>query len=57
MGATEILARYGVTATAADIPEEILHEGKRCFINFLAVALYVVAAVAFLKPVGTGAER
>ena len=40
MGATEILARYGVTATAADIPEEILHEGKRCFINFLAVALY-----------------
>ena len=40
MGATEILARYGATATATDIPEEILHEGKRCFINFLAVALY-----------------
>ena len=40
MGATETLARYGATATAADIPQEILHEGKRCFINFLAVALY-----------------
>ena len=40
MGATETLARYGATATAEDIPEEILHEGKRCFINFLAVALY-----------------
>ena len=40
MGATETLARYGATATAADIPEDILHEGKRCFINFLAVALY-----------------
>ena len=40
MGATETLARYGATATAGDIPENILHEGKRCFINFLAVALY-----------------
>lgn len=40
MGATETLARYGATATTADIPEDILHEGKRCFINFLAVALY-----------------
>ena len=40
MGATETLARYSATATAAQIPENILHEGKRCFINFLAVALY-----------------
>ena len=40
MGSTETLARYSATATAGDIPEDILHEGKRGFINFLAVALY-----------------
>ena len=40
MGATETLARYSATATAAQIPQDLLHEGKRCFINFLAVALY-----------------
>ena len=40
MGVTETLARYSATTTAAHISQDILHEGKRCFINFLAVALY-----------------
>ena len=40
LGATEILADYGISSSADQIPQEIIHEGKRCFINFLAVSLY-----------------
>ncbi len=39
MGATEQLAHFVIKQPAAEIPESILHMGKRCFINFLAVAL------------------
>jgi 2-methylcitrate dehydratase PrpD len=40
MGPTEELARFVVSYPAAKIPDSILHLGKRCFINFLAVALH-----------------
>jgi 2-methylcitrate dehydratase PrpD len=40
MGATQDLARYVVETPADRIPDAIIHEGKRCLINFLAVALY-----------------
>ena len=40
MGATEELARFVVETPPEDIPEPVLHEGKRCLINFLGVALY-----------------
>ena len=39
MGATETLARFVVEHPAEEIPDSILHLGKRCFINFLAVSL------------------
>lgn len=40
MGTTEELARFLVETPVEQIPEAVLHEGKRCFINYLAVALY-----------------
>ena len=40
MGATEILANYGIASESDQIPQDVIHEGKRCFINFLAVSLY-----------------
>ncbi|MBI4310182.1 MAG: MmgE/PrpD family protein [Chloroflexi bacterium] len=40
MGATEDLARFIVETPAERIPQAVLHEGKRCFINYLSVALY-----------------
>ena len=40
MGTTGDLARYIVETSADQIPEAIIHEGKRCLINFLSVALY-----------------
>ncbi len=40
MGVTEDLARYVVETPSDRIPESIIHEGKRCLINFVAVALY-----------------
>jgi 2-methylcitrate dehydratase PrpD len=39
MGPTEKLARFVVDYPADEIPGSILHLAKRCFINFLAVAL------------------
>ncbi len=40
MGATQDLAHFLTDTPAARIPNAVLHEGKRCFINYLAVALY-----------------
>ena len=40
MGATEELARFIVESPEDGSPESILHEGKRCFINYLGAALY-----------------
>jgi len=40
MGATDELASFVVKTSSGQINDSILHEGKRCFINFLAVALY-----------------
>ena len=40
LGATEILANYGISSESDQIPQSVIHEGKRCFINFLAVSLY-----------------
>ena len=40
MGATEELARFVVETPPGAIPGPVLHEGKRCLINFLGVALY-----------------
>ena len=40
MGTTETLARFVVETPPERITEPLLHEGKRCLINFLAVALY-----------------
>ena len=40
MGTTSELARFAVETSAEQIPESVLHEVKRCLINFLAVALY-----------------
>ena len=40
MGATEELAHFVVTYPAAEIPDSIYYLGKRCFINFLGVALH-----------------
>jgi 2-methylcitrate dehydratase PrpD len=39
MGATEKLAGFVIGHPADEIPDSILHLSKRCFINFLAVAL------------------
>ena len=43
MGATETLARFILNTPAEAIPAPILHEGKRCIINYMAVALYASA--------------
>ncbi|MBI4340414.1 MAG: MmgE/PrpD family protein [Chloroflexi bacterium] len=40
MGATQDLARFLVETHSERIPKAILHEGIRCLINYLAVALY-----------------
>ena len=40
MGATEDLARFIVETPAEAVPDNVLHEAKRCFINYLAVALH-----------------
>ncbi len=40
MGTTGDLARYVVDSTPESIPDALIHEGKRCLINFLAVAIY-----------------
>jgi 2-methylcitrate dehydratase PrpD len=40
MGVTEDLANFAVRTSSGQINDAVLHEGKRCFINFLAVALY-----------------
>ena len=40
MGATEDLAKFVINLTPEQIPEVTLHEGKRCIINFLSVALF-----------------
>ena len=43
MGATETLARFILDTPVEAIPAPILHEGKRCIINYMAVALYASA--------------
>lgn len=43
MGATETLARFILNTPTDSIPAPILHEGKRCIINYVAVALYASA--------------
>ena len=43
MGATETIARFVLGMGSTMVPEPILHEGKRCIINYLAVALYASA--------------
>ena len=43
MGATETIARFALGMGSTMVPEPILHEGKRCIINYLAVALYASA--------------
>ena len=40
MGATEELARFVVETAVQKSPDSILHEGKRCLINYMAVAIY-----------------
>lgn len=40
MGTTEDVARYVIESTPEEIPDAILHEGKRCLINLLSVSLY-----------------
>ena len=40
MGTTEQLAKFILETRKEGIPEAVLHEGKRCFINYLGVALY-----------------
>jgi 2-methylcitrate dehydratase PrpD len=40
MSTTATLARFLVNTTPEQVPEAVLHAGKRCLINFLAVALF-----------------
>lgn len=40
MGATQELARFLVETEVASLPDWTIHQAKRCFINFLGVALY-----------------
>jgi 2-methylcitrate dehydratase PrpD len=40
MGATEDLARFAAEWPARDVPDEILHYGRRCLVNYFSVALY-----------------
>lgn len=37
---TNRLSEFNLRTSWEDIPEEILHVGKRCLINFIAVAMY-----------------
>lgn len=37
---TNRLSEFNLRTSWEDIPQEILHEGKRCLINFIAVAMY-----------------
>ena len=39
MGATEVLARFAVETPSEAVPPWVIHEAKRCFINYLAVSL------------------
>jgi 2-methylcitrate dehydratase PrpD len=47
MGTTELMAQFITDTPRECIPEAILHEGKRCFINYLAVALYASRDASF----------
>jgi hypothetical protein len=38
--ATLRLAQFAADTPAAQIPDAVLHQGKRCVINMLAVALH-----------------
>ena len=40
MGATQDIARFVVETDVEALPERLMHEGKRCLINYLAVSLY-----------------
>lgn len=40
MSTTQELARFVVESDTSAVPPEVLHEGKRCIINLMAVALY-----------------
>ena len=40
MGATQDIARFVVETDVEALPERLIHEGKRCLINYLAVSLY-----------------
>jgi len=46
-GTTLRLARFLVETTGADIPAPVLHQGKRCLINTLAVSLHATRDPAF----------
>ena len=39
MGPTEEISRFIVETPTAQIPDEILHYGKRCLVNYFSVAL------------------
>ncbi|MCX5907955.1 MAG: MmgE/PrpD family protein [Deltaproteobacteria bacterium] len=39
MKVTETLARYAVEASFSSFPKEVIHQGKRCFLDLLGVAL------------------
>ncbi len=47
MGATETLARFILNTPPEAIPDAIMHEGKRCIINYLGVAIYAAADPSF----------
>ena len=40
MAATRALAQFVANTNAADVPDAVLHQGKRCIINLFAVALH-----------------
>jgi len=40
MAATRALAQFVANTNAADVPDAVLHRGKRCIINLFAVALH-----------------
>lgn len=39
MNVTERLARYAAAASISSFPKEVIHQGKRCFLDLLGVAL------------------
>ena len=43
MGKTDEIVRFVVETDVEALPERLLHEGKRCLINYLAVSLYASA--------------